>query len=185
MPIDDISRKLFADAFQSEEAGEYGEAAELYALCAFAGLLESTFQPGRTMRLAFAHTLEAISADIRGGNQSRAENLFTTLSPLYEPMLENADDPILNGLLHECMGDAHLMLKSDDAVQRYQDAKRLYETQAEPGRNWAFEEEFDYAYWAFESFAESEGYAIHELEVWEFVERLEFKLVMAEDVLST
>ncbi|QLG28865.1 hypothetical protein HUG10_15535 [Halorarum halophilum] len=185
MPIDDISRDLFADAFQLEEAGEYGEAAELYALRAFAGLLESTFQPGRTMRLAFAHTLEAISADVRGGNQSRAENLFTTLSPWYEPMIGDADDPILEGLLHEWMGDAHLMLESDDAVQRYQDAKRLYETQAEPGRNWAFEEEFDYAYWAFESFAESKGYAMPEDGKLDFLGRVEFKIALVEDVLPT
>lgn len=56
---------------------------------------------GRLMRISFAHTQEAINADMRAGNQSRPNNLFDVLSPLYKEMIEEADDPVLEGLLQE------------------------------------------------------------------------------------
>nr|WP_233340897.1 hypothetical protein [Haloprofundus sp. MHR1] len=181
MTLDDILQEFYGKALDLEERGRYAEAAEYYSLRAFAGLLKAEFCDGRSMRLAFAHTLEAISADVRAGNKKRPTQLFTILSPLYEKMIGSTDDPILQGLLNEWVGDAWLMLGSSQALDRYERAKRAYESQTEPGRNWAFEEEFDYAYWAVEAFLEATGEAL-DSEEWEFEERIQFKLTLADDL---
>lgn len=184
MTIDEAFGQLYSEGVDFEEAEEYAEAAEYYALSAFAALIRADFQPGRSMRLAFSHTLEAISADVRADRSSRPERLFETVSPLYEAMTEETDDLVLEGLLHEWFGDAWLMLGSDRAVAYYQQAKQVYERQADPGRNWAFEEEFDYAYWAFESFAEASGKSLPADAELEFVSRIRFKLEFARELVD-
>lgn len=119
MTFDDCSITLYGQAVDYEEDGALADAAERYALSAFADVLGDDFRPRRPMRISFALTLSAISADIRAGNDVRPENLFTVMGPLYETMVDNADDPVLEGLLHEWFGDARFMLGSTEAVPRY------------------------------------------------------------------
>lgn len=66
------------------------------------------------------------------------------------------------------------MLGSDRAIERYREAKRLYETKADPGRNWAFE-----------SFVESKGYTMPENGVISFNTRIQFKIELVEDITSS
>lgn len=63
-------------------------------------------------------------------------------------------------------------------------AKQVYEAQVEPGRNWAFEEEFDYAYWAAEAFIEANGESLPENGKLLFEKRIEFKLSFADDLVG-
>lgn len=183
MTLDNILQEFYGRALDLEENGRYAEAAEYYSLRAFAGLLEVEFCDGRSMRIAFAHTLEAISADVRAGNEKRPTQLFTTLSPLYEKMIDSTDDPILEGLLNEWVGDAWLMLGSAQARDQYEHAKRAYESQVDPGRNWAFEEEFDYANWAIEAFLSAKGNSLDSQE-WEFEDRIRYKLTLVDDLTT-
>lgn len=152
MTTDNCDTSLYRRTVECEEEGELADAAELYALTAFKDLLKDDFRPLCPMRIAFGHTLQAISADIRAGNETRPERLFVTTEPLYEALFESTDDPALEGLLNEWFGDAWFMLGRSRVTDYYQRAKEAYDSHPDPGRNWAFEEEFDYAYWAFEAF---------------------------------
>lgn len=183
MTLDNILQEFYGRALDLEENGRYTEAAEYYSLRAFAGLLEAEFCGGRSMRIAFGHTLQAISADTRAGNETRPERLFVTTEPLYEALFESTDDPALEGLLNEWFGDAWFMLGRSRATDYYLRAKEAYDSHPDPGRNWAFEEEFDYAYWAFEAFLNAIGETV-ESEKWEFDERIQFKLTLTENSLD-
>lgn len=184
MTLADYSTSLYGEAVTCEEEGKFGEAAERYALAAFADLYDADFRPGRSMRISFALILAAISADIRADNDTRPQRLFTTMVPLYESLLDTTDDIVLKGMLQEWFGDAWLMLGDDRAITWYQHAKQVYEAQAEPGRNWAFEEEFDYAYWAFEAFTELNGRSLPNNAEFDFERRIEFKLNFATDLVT-
>ena len=182
MTLNDCSSTLYRQAVDYEEEGAFANAAERYALSAFTDVLEDDFRSGRPMRISFALTLAAISADIRAGNDVRPKNLFTVLEPLYETMVEDTDDPVLEGLLHEWFGDAHLMLGSTEAVSRYRTAKQIYDEHATPAPNWAFEEEFDYAYWAFQAFAAAIGKSLPNDGELDFARRIDFKISLVDEM---
>ena len=175
MTLNDCSTTLYGQAVEYEEDGALAEAAERYALSAFADALGDDFRPGRPMRISFALTLAAISADVRAGDDVRPKNLFEVLEPLYEKMIDETDDPVLEGLLNEWFGDAWLMLGRSEALPRYRTAKQRYDDHAKPVPNWAFEEEFDYAYWAFEAFVEANDTSLPDDGETDFLGRIHFK----------
>jgi hypothetical protein len=172
-----------------EKQGKFGEAAENYALYALKSLLDGGFRHGRYTRLAFSHILEALSAEVRAENLERGNDVFDLFRPVFEAELESIADRdtksyrALEGLLNEWFGDAWLMLDSEKSIERYQRALSIYVDHDDPGRNWAFEEEFDYAYWAFESFAESHGKSLPDKYELDFCSRARLKIDLAEEIL--
>lgn len=184
MTTKELLQSFASDAADLENQGRYGEAADHYALRAFTGLVQDDFTYGRSARLSFAHTLSALVCDVRAGQRHQARRFFEILRPFYTDMIEDVDDVVLAGLLEEWLGDSLLVLADATARTHYQRAQRVYETESNPGRNWAFEEEFDYAYWAFEAFMESKGRSVPNDIEYDFELRIQFKLDLVEELLG-
>jgi len=180
---------LYQKARDAEEQGAYTKAAEYWARVGFKDLVEEHFEHTRNTRIGVTVMLRAISCDTRAGNSGRARALFNIIRPVLGTIKETANDEfeyrpeIVAGLASEWLGDGYLMLGEETALDHYQDARDLYEGSVRPIENWGGEEEFDYAYWAFESFLEFEGYSLPERSEDHFVERIERKLEIAGELL--
>lgn len=181
---------LYQRARDAEDQGDYGEAAEYWARCSFGSLLEEHFEHTRKTRIGVAIMLRAISCDTRAGNTERAGELFTIIRPILGTIGETADEEfehrpeVVAGLASEWLGDGSLMLGEDTALDHYRDAKDRYEGTVRPDENWGYEEEFDHAYWAFESFLDSKEYALPERSEAHFIQRIERKIDIAGELLA-
>lgn len=184
MTVKELLQSLASEAADLENQGRYGEAADYYALRAFTGLVQDDFKYGRSAQLSFAHTLSALVCDVRAGQRHQARRFFEILRPFYTDTIEDVDDVVLAGLLEEWLGDCLLVLEDATARTHYQRAQRVYETESNPGRNWAFEEEFNYAYWAFEAFMESEDHSMPDDIEYDFGQRIQFKLDLVDEFLD-
>lgn len=175
----------YSEAREHEKRGEYRQASASYARLAFDDLVEANFEPTRQTRLAIGHLLEAISCDSIAENQFRAQQLQIFSEQILTIVQEDTDELALEGLTYEWIGDSYLFVGSPVAIGKYDTAREIYEGLSDvPQRGWGMEEEFDYAYWAFESFIDSKGYSIPaHLEI-DFTNRIQFKLKVAEEVLS-
>lgn len=184
MTTEELLQSFASEAADLENQGQYAEAADYYALRVFTGLVQDHFKYGRSARLALAHTLSALVCDVQAGQLRRARRFFEILRPFYRDMIEEVDDVVLAGLLEEWLGDGLLVLGDETARTHYQRAQRAYETESNPERNWAFEEEFDYAYWAFEAFMESEDHSMLDDIEYDFGQRIQFKLDLVDEFLD-
>lgn len=183
MGLRDNLPPLYREATTLDDAGEDEAAAEYYALRAFAGLIEAGFEPGRSLRVAVAHMLVAISADVRAGNDQRAARLFDVIRPVWPRLGTGVDDSILDGLLAEWYGDALLMLDDVEAATYYQRAADEYRRLPSPGQSpWGFEEEFDYAFWAIAAFTEATDRLLPDEAEYDFHARIRFKLALADEL---
>ena len=171
-------------AAELKDQGKINEAAEQYALAALAGLVDRDFQHGRGVRLSIANVLESINTDIEAGNQRRARRIFELFEPIFKAEIQSVSDMALAGLLHEWYGDAYLMLEDRAALRQYHRSQSLYSEVDSPGRNWAFEEEFDYAFWAVEEFARRREYSLSNELMRGFHSRIESKIEIAEEMLK-
>lgn len=181
---DELLSSFVNNATDLEREGQYDEAAYYYALRAFAGVLAENFQHNRVTRLSLAYTLTAVVCDARAGNYRRAKHLVEFFEPVYQDMIESTEDAVLGGLFREWVGDMLLVLGDADAREHYRYAKQVYGSQPNAGQNWAFEEEFDRAHWAFETFVESEGYSLPDDVEYDFQDRIRFKLSFASEILT-
>jgi len=182
---------LFRKARDAEDRGAYTEAAEYWAHHSFRTLVEEHFEHTRSTRVGVAHVLESISCDVQATNETRARALFGVIRPLLIEIRETADDEfdyrpeVVAGLASEWLGDGCLMLGEEAALDHYRDAGELYEGNVTPDEPWGYEEEFDYAYWAFESFLASEGYSLPDHSEFQFIQRIERKLEIAGELLAS
>jgi hypothetical protein len=167
-----------------KEEGELDTAAEQYALAALARLVDRNFQHGRGVRLSIASVFESINTDIEAGNQRRARRIFELFEPIFKAEIQSVSDMALAGLLHEWYGDAYLMLEDRAALRQYHRSQSLYSEVDSPGRNWAFEEEFDYAFWAVGEFARRREYSLSDELMRDFHSRIESKIEIAEEMLK-
>lgn len=184
MTTEELLQSFASEAANLKNQGQYAEAADYYALRVFTGLVQDHFKYGRSAQLALAHTLSALVCDVQAGQRRRARRFFEILRPFYRDMIEEVDDVVLAGLLEEWLGDGLLVLGDETARTHYQRAQQAYETESNPERNWAFEEEFDYAYWAFEAFMESEGRPLPDDFEFDFERRVQFKLHFVDESLT-
>lgn len=184
MTFEELLSSFAGEAVDLETEGRYAEAADYYALRAFTGLLNDDFQYNRSARLSFAYTLSALVCDVRAGRCHRAQRFFEIFRPVYRGLIESTDDIVLAGLLEEWFGDSLLVLGDATGRTHYQRAERAYESEPKAGQNWAFEEEFDRAYWAFEAFTESEGQPLPDEIEFDFEQRISFKLDLINELLG-
>lgn len=175
---------LYSKARDAQERGAYRKAAEYWAHHSFSKLVEEHFEHTRRTRIGVAIMLRAISCDTRAGNTERAKSLFNIVQPVLDRIREAADDEVVAGLASEWLGDGCLMLGDEAALNYYREAKDLYEGNVAVDEPWGYEEEFDQAYWAFESFLDSNGYSLPEHSEFQFMERIERKLEIAGELLT-
>lgn len=117
----------FEKAGEKEEAGNYQEAATLYARSAFDHLIDCNFEPRREMRIGLGILLMAISCDARADNRHRAKHLFDIAKPLFDEIGEDAETRVLVGLTKEWIGDGLLMLGLPNATEFYHEADKYYD----------------------------------------------------------
>lgn len=184
MTANELLSSFVSNAMDLEKEGQYGEAGYYYALRAFAGVFAEDFRHTRVTRLSLAYTLSAVVCDVQADNYSRSKRLVKIFEPIYQDMIESAEDAVLAGLFQEWFGDIRLVLGDTEAREYYYHAKQAYESQPNAGQNWAFEEEFDRAYWAFEAFMESEGRSLPDNLEYNFHRRIEFKLNLVSELLT-
>jgi len=173
----------YSKATQYEAEGLYEEAAKEFALLGFGDLLDARFQPGRLTRIATSHLMQSVSCDMRGNNRQRAEWLSDIVRDLLEQTRDSSDDPVLTALCEEWKGDLELMMGNTNlAIKKYNKAAPVYrESDYEKCMSWGMEEEFDYAYWAFRRYIDSEGHELPDNSNTDFIERINVKKRITKD----
>lgn len=166
----------YGRASRAEEQGNLVSAAADYAMVGLEGLIREEFTPSRRIRVSLAHLLQSVSCDVRADNFDRAEGVFEICKPNLRRIQEGCGDDVLEALMEEWLGDGSLMLGKGCAVDHYTQASKVYERVDVTHENWGFEEEFDYAYWAFESYIESEGFTLPDDSDYNFVKKIHAKL---------
>lgn len=178
----------YARAREHEEAGDLHEAARLFASQGFDSLIDADLEvDSSTARVAMGHLLEAVGCDSRAGNPRRAELLSGMLRELLRAGKASTDDPCLEGLFEEWLGDSLLMTGRDSATRHYEQARELFgQAGFQKRMSWGMEEAFDYGFWAFEGFAEARGFDVPSgLERGDrFDDRIAFKIDVARSILE-
>lgn len=176
MPQEDITQNIFGEAIRRNREGDYRLAAKYFALSSLASLFDGEFQPSRRSRIAFGTCLRAISAADRGGHTQQGRNLWELFEPAFNPLRGASEYPVLNGLIEEWYGDAFAMLGDERCLPYYRRALEAFETHASPGTAWGTDEEFDYAFTAFQEFTEDKDITLTEDHPFLFPERVEAKI---------
>lgn len=140
-------------ALDAEDAGDLRAAAKWYAVVGMENILEAGYEPGETLATGVTRLLEAVSADVRDGNRSRARGHVCLVRPLLVDLAENAPESCLRGLAHEWLGDAYLMVGENDALNEYEKAVAIFEDVAfDDWLFWGAVPAFDNAYGAMKQF---------------------------------
>lgn len=167
--------------YELEEAGEYGEAAMLWALSGFEQLLEAQFTLDGRARIGAGKLSRAISCDVRDGNERRAHKIYEILVPLLDEIVDTADDRILCGLALEWKGDAKTMLSEPFAIECYRSAEKHYAELSWQDSLWSDEPDFMQFYWAIEHFHDYyDGDLPSDVDALDFQERIDCKIAFAE-----
>ncbi|MFC7079370.1 hypothetical protein [Halorussus caseinilyticus] len=128
-------------------------AAKWYALAGMEQLVEAGYEPCEGTATGVTYFLEAISADVRAENRSRARGHVRLVRPVLLDLAENATDACLRGLAREWLGDASLLVGERDALEQYRLAGEVFEEVAFDQRLfWGGTPAFDNAYGAMKAF---------------------------------
>lgn len=169
------------DGSKAEKAGDYEGAAKAYAIRSFEILVENQFSVNGRMRIGVGMMMQAVSCDVRSGNTQRAGHLFEWVTTYLAKIREEAEDPVLVGLTYEWEGDGLLYFNKTEAREKYENAQSYYENLDWKDETWSMEQCFMYFYWAFEGFAQKNGYLDDvDLLDMEFKERIAYKLNLSE-----
>lgn len=172
-----------------EEEGQLADASRLYVEGALAKMNETDFSPGNEMWDAISELVQATSCAVRAGNIQRAQGIRKILEGIVDHIIHHdIDDQCLEGLLHEWVGDVSLMVGSEEAKIHYQTAANLYDDVSHSEqRFWGWQDEFNYALWAFQDFLKEREVepGTKELPDILFGERIHEKLDVSKCLLGT
>ena len=136
-------------AVSAESEGDYERAARHWATAGFELLIQSNYQHSRAFREGLGDILTSIVADVRAGNEERAERHFLMTEALFKSMATDSEEAAARGLGWEWLGDASLVLDGSDAAACYDRAVEVYSTLSFDERMaWGAIPEFDAGYGA-------------------------------------
>lgn len=173
-------------AREHEREGNLERAGELYLEVGVEKLNAVDFAPNRTYRVGVATLIRSISCAARAGNERRAVGIRRVTRAAIEHIVATETDSCLLGLCEEWVGDIYLLTGSEAAFEHYDAATDHYDQCADDEQfSWGMEEEFEYAYWAVESFLDSREIAVEDaLPQLDFDARMENKIDIAEGILQ-
>lgn len=119
---------LFGEPFQLDEAGDHLEASKAAFELAIDELVEADFDPMVEAGAPIGSFLFALSNAVRGGDRRRAEIIYGVSAALIQHVLDGNDEPAVEGLCHEWLGDGLTMLESPEALEQYVTALEYYKT---------------------------------------------------------
>lgn len=167
-----------------EKQGKYEKAAAAYAAIGFSRIVKSKFDVSTTYLVGLGIFLQGVSCDARAGNMRRAAGLQGLFEHMLIESVDEASSDVLRGLMHEWVGDSHLIIGSEDAFEWYADAEDHYhDLDMQTKLFWGLSQEFDHLSYGYDDFIQSQGETI-EYDADEFLLRLDDKQAIAQRILA-
>lgn len=142
-----------------EEKGELDKAAEELTVIGLNWIFNSGLEASRELRVGTSMLLQSCSYYSISDKDDASYIMQIIVQKLLEYIRENqGNDEWLNGLISEWVGDSHFILaEHEEALRYYKEAEEVYERMPQTKQNsWGMEQEFDHAFFAFETYVEEE-----------------------------